>query len=63
MLVMRLRSKLFLLIEKFDLWGLGESEGPDDEAAAVREHKDRDEEVSPTTIGDLIKQKLEGEDQ
>ena len=35
----------------------------DDEAAAVREHKERDEEVSPTTIGDLIKQKLEGEDQ
>ena len=35
----------------------------DDEAAAVREHKDRDNEVSPTTIGDLIKQKLEGEDQ
>tara|TARA_B100002052_G_scaffold296554_1_gene325266 strand:- start:105 stop:1784 length:1680 start_codon:yes stop_codon:yes gene_type:complete len=35
----------------------------DDEATAVREHKERDEEVSPTTIGDLIKQKLEGEDQ
>jgi len=35
----------------------------DDEAMAVREHKERESEVNPTTIGDLIKQKLEGDDQ
>lgn len=35
----------------------------DDEAMAVREHKEREAEVNPTTIGDLIKQKLEGDDQ
>ena len=35
----------------------------DDETMAVREHKERESEVNPTTIGDLIKQKLEGDDQ
>jgi len=31
----------------------------DNEAAAVKEHQERESEVAPTTIGDLIKQKLE----
>ncbi len=31
----------------------------DNEAAAVREHQERESEVVPTTIGDLIKQKLD----
>ena len=30
----------------------------DNEAAAVREHQEREKEATPTTIGDLIKQKL-----
>lgn len=33
-----------------------------DEADAVREHREKESEVSPTTIGDLIKQQMEGSD-
>ena len=33
-----------------------------DEAEAVREHREKESEVAPTTIGDLIKQQLEGSD-
>lgn len=31
-----------------------------DEADAVREHREKESEVSPTTIGDLIKQQMDG---
>ncbi len=31
-----------------------------DEAEAVREHREKEAEVNPTTIGDLIKQQMEG---
>jgi small subunit ribosomal protein S1 len=33
-----------------------------DEAEAVREHREKESEVAPTTIGDLIKQQMEGSD-
>ncbi len=33
-----------------------------DEADAVREHREKESEVSPTTIGDLIKQQMDGAD-
>lgn len=33
-----------------------------DEETAVREHRERESEVAPTTIGDLIKQKMDGND-
>ncbi len=32
----------------------------DDEEAAIREHKEKESDVSPTTIGDLIKQQMGG---
>ena len=34
----------------------------DEEDAAVREHREKESEMNPTTIGDLIKQQLEGSD-